>query len=217
MRCWPLVVGGQGCPSTPSQAQGGPWTEVTPPQMSVLPRMRNPDGACSPQGQARWLSGEKHFGTFAGKEPGKPWGFRSDGRKRHKTQRLRRRLEDGEHAAHCPPPGDLQGGHAAFLGDGPHQPSHLPHPCVSERQAGGRWPVPGAALRAPPGSPPGPDLSGCCWPDLALRPDSLPPAPADPPVPEGHQLTLCENRVPPLEALVLQVWNWVQGSGAGPL
>lgn len=155
------------------------------------------------------LSLEKNLGSHGASE--------AMGRKRHKTQRLRRRLEDGEHAAHCPPPGDLQGGHAAFLGDGPHQPSHLPHPCVSERQAGGRWPVPGAALRAPPGSPPGPDLSGCCWPGLALRPDSLPPAPADPPVPEGHQLTLCENRVPPLEALVLQVWNWVQGSGAGPL
>ena len=35
------------------------------PQMSVVPRMRNPSGACGPQGQAHWLSGEEHFGTFA--------------------------------------------------------------------------------------------------------------------------------------------------------
>ena len=35
------------------------------PQMSVAPRMRNPSGACGPQGQAHWLSGEEHFGTFA--------------------------------------------------------------------------------------------------------------------------------------------------------
>lgn len=79
-----------------------------------------------------------------------------------------------EHAAHCPPPGDLRERHAAFLGDGPHQPSHLSPPRVSEQQAGGRWPVPGPALRAPPGSPPGLDPSGCCWPGLTLKADSPP-------------------------------------------
>ena len=31
-----------------------------------------------------------------------------------------------QHAAHCPPPGDLRGGRAAFLGDRPCHPSHLP-------------------------------------------------------------------------------------------
>ena len=78
-------------------------------------------------------SGPKHvgfqrrstWGFVLEKNLGSRWGFRRDGRKRHKTQRLGSRLEDSTPPT-APPPGDLRGGRAAFLGDRPCQPSHLP-------------------------------------------------------------------------------------------